>query len=166
MIETQARSVHTAIFVEKCVMLRLTNALGDEDKNRHIINYSGKHEKDITFSKEIWLEKADACSFSEGDEISLMDWSTAIIDGVEKDKDGNVTMLSGYLNGGDPLKSTTKYPMLWLPVTDKLVHLSLVKFDHPDHKGEGWKLKRISLMCSIPVQRRRGVPLEIPTCVI
>ncbi|PIA47410.1 hypothetical protein AQUCO_01400225v1 [Aquilegia coerulea] len=130
MLETEDSCVHTAVLVEKRVRLRLTNFLGDEDKNRHMFNYSKEKDVEVTkFSKEIWLEKADACSFSEGDEINLMDWNTAIIEGIEKDKDGNVTALSGYLNGGNPYKSP-KNPMLWLPVTDELVDLSLVKFDY------------------------------------
>ena len=75
------------------------------------------------------IDYADAVSISENEEITLMDWGNAIIKGIRKDRDGNVTQLMGVLHLEGSVK-TTKLKLTWLPETNELVNLSLMDFDY------------------------------------
>lgn len=122
---------HTAVFQEGRVLLCLTN--GPEEPFVRIAprhkKYEGAGKKATTYTKEIWLDGADAAAVSEGEEVTLMDWGNAIIQHVEKDKNGTIIHLSGVLHLEGSVK-TTKLKLTWLPNISELVNLSLVELDH------------------------------------
>ncbi|KAK1317991.1 hypothetical protein QJS10_CPA05g00040 [Acorus calamus] len=116
---------HTAVLEDRRVLLDLA----DGPKEPLHKKYDGAGTKATTYTKKIWIEYADASSVSIDEEITLMDWGNAIIRGIEKDQDGNVTHMTGTLHLKGSVK-TTKLKLTWLPETDELVHLSLVEFDY------------------------------------
>ncbi|KAJ7298321.1 hypothetical protein O6H91_Y004100 [Diphasiastrum complanatum] len=120
---------HTAVFSDGKVLLFLKN--GPDTPFVRVIprhkKFEGAGKKATTFTKKIWLDKADALSISEGEEVTLMDWGNAIIEKVEKDEKG-VTFLTGFLHLEGSVK-TTKLKLTWLPETEELVNLSLVELD-------------------------------------
>jgi glutamyl-tRNA synthetase len=122
---------HTAVLQEGRVLLCLTN--GPEEPFVRIAPRHKKYEeagkKATTYTKEIWLDGADAAAVSEGEEVTLMDWGNAIIKHVEKDKNGTIIRLSGLLHLEGSVK-TTKLKLTWLPDISELVNLSLVELDH------------------------------------
>ncbi|RWR94971.1 glutamate--tRNA ligase, cytoplasmic [Cinnamomum micranthum f. kanehirae] len=122
---------HTAVLQERRVLLTLTD--GPEKPFVRIIprhkKYEGAGKKATTYTKNIWIDYADAASVSVGEEITLMDWGNSIIKEIKKDQDGNITHLMGALHLEGSVK-TTKLKITWLPETDELVNLSLVEFDY------------------------------------
>lgn len=122
---------HTAVIEERRVLLALTN--GPEKPFTRIIprhkKYEGAGEKATSFTRRIWIDQGDAQTISVDEEVTLMDWGNAIVKGIEKDQDGNVTQLTGVLHLEGSVK-TTKLKLTWLPETNELVNLSLVDFDY------------------------------------
>lgn len=122
---------HTAVVEERCVLLILLD--GPEEPFTRIIprhkKYEGAGEKCTTYSKRILIDHSDAESISVDEEITLMDWGNAIVKGIEKDQDGNITQLTGVLHLEGSVK-TTKLKLTWLPETSELVNLTLVEFDY------------------------------------
>lgn len=122
---------HTAVLQERRVLLTLTD--GPEKPFVRIVprhkKYEGAGKKATTYTKNIWIDYADAASVSVGEEITLMDWGNSIIKEIKKDQDGNITHLMGLLHLEGSVK-TTKLKITWLPETDELVNLSLVEFDY------------------------------------
>ncbi|GJV70944.1 glutamate--tRNA ligase, cytoplasmic [Tanacetum coccineum] len=84
---------HTAIVKEGRVLLTLLN--GPETpfvrKIQKHKRYDDAGAKDTAFTKEIWMEQADAKAISSNLEITLMDWGNASIKEIKKDSNGNVT---------------------------------------------------------------------------
>ncbi|XP_031500951.1 glutamate--tRNA ligase, cytoplasmic [Nymphaea colorata] len=122
---------HTAVVEEGRVLLTLTN--GPETPFVRILprhkKYEGAGQKATTYTKRIWVEKADASAMSAGEEVTLMDWGNAIINEIQKDQDENVTLMTGVLHLEGSVK-TTKLKLTWLPETTELVNLSLVDLDY------------------------------------
>ncbi|WJX38459.1 glutamate--tRNA ligase [Trifolium repens] len=122
---------HTAVIADRRVLLTLTD--GPEKSFVRIIprhkKYEAARNKATTYTKRIWIDYADAESISAGEEVTLMDWGNAIVKEVEKDRDGNVTGLSGVLHLEGSVK-TTKLKLTWLPELDELVSLTLMEFDY------------------------------------
>ena len=116
---------HTAFIEEKRVLVTLAD--GPEKPLARNIPRHKKYEGGG--EKWIWIDYADAVSISENEEITLMDWGNAIIKGIRKDRDGNVTQLMGVLHLEGSVK-TTKLKLTWLPETNDLVNLSLMEFDY------------------------------------
>ncbi|XP_038718015.1 glutamate--tRNA ligase, cytoplasmic-like [Tripterygium wilfordii] len=122
---------HTAVIEERCVLLTLTNA-PEKPFVRTIPRhkkFEGAGDKCTTYTNRIWIDYADAESISVNEEITLMDWGNAIVKEIVKDKDGNVTNLTGILHVEGSVK-TTKLKLTWLPETSELVNLSLLEFDY------------------------------------
>ncbi|KAJ0959821.1 hypothetical protein J5N97_000472 [Dioscorea zingiberensis] len=90
--------------------------------------YEGAGEKATTFTRSIWIDRADAESISVDEEVTLMDWGNAIVKKIDKDQDGNLA-LTGVLHLEGSVKTTT-LKLTWLPESDELVKLSLMEFDH------------------------------------
>ncbi|KAK1574949.1 hypothetical protein Q3G72_001270 [Acer saccharum] len=122
---------HTAVIEERRVLLTLTN--GPDEPFVRIMprhkKYEGAGEKETTFTKRIWLDHEDAKSISVDEEVTLKDWGNAIVKEISKDRDGNVTQLTGVLHLEGSVK-TTKLKLTWLPKTSELVNLTLVGFDY------------------------------------
>nr|KAJ0216270.1 hypothetical protein LSAT_V11C300155430 [Lactuca sativa] len=120
---------HTAILEENRVLLTLLDG-----PHRPFVRVIPKHkkytaagDKTTTFTNKIWIEQADAKAISPNEEITLMDWGNAIVREINKDKNGNVTELTGVLHLEGSFK-TTKLKLTWLPDTNELVPLTLVEF--------------------------------------
>lgn len=122
---------HTAVIEERRVLVTLSD--GPEKPFIRIIprhkKYEGAGDKCTTYTKNIWIDYADAEAISANEEVTLMDWGNAIIKEIKKDKAGNVTELIGVLNLEGSVK-TTKLKLTWLPDTDDLVKLQLLEFDY------------------------------------
>lgn len=121
---------HTAVVVEGRVLLTLSNG-PDKPFVRMIPRhkkYEGAGEKATTFTRSIWIDRADAELISVDEEITLMDWGNAIVKKIDKDQDGNLA-LTGVLHLEGSVK-TTKLKLTWLPQIDELVKLSLMEFDY------------------------------------
>lgn len=122
---------HTAILEENRVLLTLLD--GPTKPFVRVIpkhkKYEGAGEKATTFTKNIWIEQADAKAISPNEEITLMDWGNAIVKEVKKGENGNVTELVGVLHLEGSVK-TTKLKLTWLPETNELVPLTLVEFGY------------------------------------
>lgn len=122
---------HTAVIEDRRVLVTLTD--GPEQPFTRIIprhkKYEGAGEKCTTFTKNIWIDYADAEAISANEEVTLMDWGNAIIKEIKKDEAGNVAQLIGVLNLDGSVK-TTKLKLTWLPDTDELVKLQLLEFDY------------------------------------
>ncbi|KAL6146417.1 hypothetical protein ACLB2K_057096 [Fragaria x ananassa] len=121
---------HTAVIEEGRVLLTLSNG-PDKPFVRMIPRhkkYEGAGEKATTFTRSIWIDRADAELISVDEEITLMDWGNAIVKKIDKDQDGNLA-LTGVLHLEGSVK-TTKLKLTWLPQIDELVKLSLMEFDY------------------------------------
>ncbi|XP_050382492.1 glutamate--tRNA ligase, cytoplasmic [Argentina anserina] len=121
---------HTAVIEEGRVLLTLSN--GPEKPFVRIIprhkKYEGAGEKTTTFTRSIWVDRADAELISVDEEVTLMDWGNAIVKKIERDQDGNLSLF-GVLHLEGSVK-TTKLKLTWLPKIDELVKLSLMEFDY------------------------------------
>ncbi|KAL6179040.1 hypothetical protein ACLB2K_050556 [Fragaria x ananassa] len=121
---------HTAVIEEGRVLLTLIN--GPEKPFVRIIPRHKKcenaGEKATTFTRSIWIDRADAELISVDEEVTLMDWGNAVVKKIEKDEDGNLA-LTGVLHLEGSVK-TTKLKLTWLPEIDELVKLSLMEFDY------------------------------------
>ncbi|GJU76812.1 glutamyl/glutaminyl-tRNA synthetase, class Ic [Tanacetum coccineum] len=119
---------HTAIVKEGRVLLTLSN--GPETPFVRKIpkhkRYEGAGMKDTTFTKEIWIEQADAKAIADAEAISgnlditLMDWGNASIKEIKKNSDGNVTKLNGVLPPEGSVYKPTKLNVTWLPEINEL----------------------------------------------
>lgn len=122
---------HTAVIKEGRVMVTLTD--GPEEPFVRVIprhkKCEGAGEKATTYTKQIWIDEADAKCISAGEEVTLMDWGNAIVKEVIKDNNGSVLQLVGVLHPEGSVK-TTKLKLTWLPKIEELVQLSLVEFDY------------------------------------
>ncbi|KAL9239658.1 hypothetical protein vseg_013960 [Gypsophila vaccaria] len=122
---------HTAVVEEHRVLITLTD--GPEVPFCRIIprhkKYEAAGEKCTTYTKNIWIEYADAKAISPNEEVTLMDWGNAIIKEIKTDEAGNVTQLVGVLNLQGSVK-TTKLKLTWLPEIDELVQVQLMEFDY------------------------------------
>lgn len=122
---------HTAIVKEGRVLFTLKD--GPDEPFVRIIPRHKKWElagkKATTFTKQIWLEGADAASITQGEEVTLMDWGNAVVEVVQRDGNGNAVGLEGRLHLEGSVK-TTKLKLTWLPDFPELVNLSLVELDY------------------------------------
>lgn len=122
---------YTAVIEEGRVLLTLID--GPEKPFVRIIpkhkKYEGAGDKATTYTRQIWIDRADAESISVNEEVTLMDWGNAIVKEIKKGEHGNVTELTGILHLEGSVK-TTKLKLTWLPETSELVNLSLVDFDY------------------------------------
>ena len=123
---------YTAIDSTDTVEATVTGARANpysEDKPLHAKYDLGN--KKVWYSNRIALEQADAVSFEEGEEITLMNWGNAIVKGVKHSMLGLSKTVSGlelelHLQG-DVKK--TKKKVTWLSLDQELVPVELVDFD-------------------------------------
>ncbi|EDO15846.1 hypothetical protein Kpol_507p8 [Vanderwaltozyma polyspora DSM 70294] len=81
-------------------------------------------EKKVVFYKDIVIDREDADSIEDGEEITLMNWGNAII--TKKNADGS---LNAKLHLEGDFKKT-KHKVTWLADTEDVVKVDLVDFDH------------------------------------
>lgn len=68
-------------------------------------------EKTITFSDSIILDRADADSIADDEEVTLMDWGNFIARKVNRDENGRATSITGELHLA--VSSLFKYPLFY-----------------------------------------------------
>ncbi|SMN18041.1 similar to Saccharomyces cerevisiae YGL245W GUS1 Glutamyl-tRNA synthetase (GluRS), forms a complex with methionyl-tRNA synthetase (Mes1p) and Arc1p [Maudiozyma saulgeensis] len=81
-------------------------------------------EKKVIYYKDVVIDKADAESLDDNEEVTLMDWGNVII--TKKNVDGS---LEGKLHLEGDFKKT-KHKLTWLADTTDVVPVDLVDFDH------------------------------------
>uniref|UniRef100_A0A803LJG4 Uncharacterized protein n=1 Tax=Chenopodium quinoa TaxID=63459 RepID=A0A803LJG4_CHEQI len=86
-------------------------------------------DKCTLYTKNIWIDYADAISISANDEVTLMDWGNCIIKEIKRNEMGIVVELLGVLYLEGSVKAT-ELKLTWLPETDELVRLQFVEFDY------------------------------------
>ncbi len=83
-----------------------------------------------TRAAAVWLEQADAAAIAAGgEEVTLMDWGNAVVEGVERGAGGAVAALTGRLHlEGSP--KATRLKLTWLPAHESapLTRLTLVEY--------------------------------------
>lgn len=85
------------------------------------------------FDQEVYVEQADARSFGQAEEVTLMDWGNVIIDSKQTDAAGNVVSIDASANLDGDFKKTKK-KVTWLAAsastTETLVEVDLLDFDY------------------------------------
>ncbi|PIA12463.1 ribosomal protein L25-like protein, partial [Coemansia reversa NRRL 1564] len=87
--------------------------------------------KRTVFSSLVFIDQADAATFEQNEEITLMDWGNAIVESIERSSEGTVTALSLRLHLEGDVK-TTKKKITWLGQAPDLhpVEAMLVDYDY------------------------------------
>ena len=87
--------------------------------------------KVLTYSSNLWIEKADAQAFTVDMEITLMNWGNCIIRSINKNPiNGEIESVSGELNLKGDYKTTT-LRITWLPNdSGDLVDVDLLTYDY------------------------------------
>ncbi|GAM83911.1 hypothetical protein ANO11243_019010 [Dothideomycetidae sp. 11243] len=99
-----------------------------EEKDLHMKNKDvGK--KQVVFSRSVLLDQADAQSFEDGEEITLMNWGNAFVRSAKKDSTGKVSAMELELHLAGDVK-TTKKKITWLSTDQDLVPVYLYDFDY------------------------------------
>lgn len=100
-----------------------------EDKPKHVKN-DAVGKKKVVFGSSVLLEQADARSFTEGEEITLMGWGNAFVTKVVRpDAVGDITEVELKLHLEGDFKKTEK-KVTWLAKDQSLVDVELVDFDY------------------------------------
>ncbi len=87
--------------------------------------------KKVVYSKQVIVDQADAASFEQDEEITMMNWGNAFVRKITRDT-ANPKLVTGleielHLQG-DVKK--TKKKITWLSTDQKLVPLEMVDFDY------------------------------------
>jgi glutamyl-tRNA synthetase len=125
---------YTAIDEDSKVAVTIIGAregIQTEDKPKHAKYDLGT--KKITFSSSVLLEQADAASFAQDEEITLMNWGNAFVRKISHSlnplKLKTVTSLELELHLQGDVKKTAK-KVTWLSTDQNLIPIELVDFDY------------------------------------
>ncbi|KAF8469113.1 tRNA synthetases class I, catalytic domain-containing protein [Kalaharituber pfeilii] len=126
----------TAVLSDNRVLVNVYNEDGtpapviSDQKPRHAKNASLGTKK-VIYGPTILLEQADAASFAQGEEITLMSWGNAFVTSVTRNPNTNlVTSVDLKLNLAGDFKKTEK-KITWLESgSQKLCSVELVDFDY------------------------------------
>ena len=126
---------HTAIATAQSVVCQVVgNDAGDHyaEKPKHLKNPS-VGTKRVAYSDKIWIEQEDAQTFTQDEEITLMNWGNAYVRNISKsgapDNPDYVTHVEFELHLQGDFKKTEK-KITWLSDLQCLVPVELVDFDH------------------------------------
>lgn len=121
---------HTAVEDKDVVKATVSNGPAEprtEEKPKHGKNAAIGMKK-VVYSKDLIFDQADAKSFKEGEEITLMNWGNAFVRKI--DGDGTtVTHLELELHLEGDVKATEK-KVTWLSTAQDLVKADLYDFDY------------------------------------
>uniref|UniRef100_A0A803MFD2 Glutamate--tRNA ligase n=1 Tax=Chenopodium quinoa TaxID=63459 RepID=A0A803MFD2_CHEQI len=134
---------HTAVLEEHRILITLVNGPAEPFVRimpRHK-KFKEAGDKCTLYTKNIWIDYADALSISVNDEVTLMDWGNCIIKEIKRNEMDTVVELLGVLHLEGSVKAT-KLKLTWLPETDELVRLQLVEFDYLITKEKLVKFKK------------------------
>ncbi|KAJ2809212.1 glutamate--tRNA ligase [Coemansia guatemalensis] len=124
---------HTALLKQGLVPATIVDAPATPE-----IRELPKHKKNpelgtkrTVFSSLVFIDQADAASFEQNEEITMMDWGNAIVESIERSSEGTVTALSLRLHLEGDVK-TTKKKITWLGQAPDLhpVEAMLVDYDY------------------------------------
>lgn len=121
---------HTAIDVTNAVTVNIAKAPASavtEEKPKHKKNPEVGMKKVLYFEKAL-LEQEDAASFTEGEEVTFMDWGNVIIKKIHKEGDVVKSIDAELHLEGDFRKTEKK--VTWLADTADKTKVELVDFDH------------------------------------
>ncbi|KKZ64804.1 glutamyl-tRNA synthetase [[Emmonsia] crescens] len=122
----------TAVLKENIVTAAVHGALTPavvEDRPKHVKNPSLGNKR-VVYSSNIYFDQADAASFEENEEITLMNWGNAIVRQIVQGQQTNqVSSLELDLHLAGDVKRTKK-KVTWLSQDQPLVPVELVDFDH------------------------------------
>jgi glutamyl-tRNA synthetase len=118
-----------------CTVVGAREGVITEDKDKHAKFDLGN--KKVVFSKSIILEQADAASFEQDEEITLMNWGNAIVRKISHSINPlakpsglkTVTSLELELHLQGNVKDTKK-KVTWLSTDQNLIPVELVDFDY------------------------------------
>lgn len=107
-----------------------------EEKDRHV-KYTNLGKKKVVYSSSIIMEQADAASFAQDEEITLMNWGNAIVRKISHSINPlaqpagmkTVTGLELELHLQGDVKKTSK-KVTWLSTDQNLIPVELVDFDY------------------------------------
>ncbi|KAK6347143.1 hypothetical protein TWF696_007223 [Orbilia brochopaga] len=124
---------HTALLRDGLVTANVT---GTDEEIKERAEEKPKHKKNpavgvkqVHYGPQVLIDQADARTFAQGEEITLMDWGNAIVDTLAKDESGNVTALTLRLHLAGDFKKTEK-KITWLATSQPLADVELVDFDY------------------------------------
>ncbi|KAK0667026.1 tRNA synthetases class I, catalytic domain-containing protein [Cercophora samala] len=123
---------HTALLKKDLVRVPVTGAEApaqpfQEDRPKHPKNKDIGTKK-VAFGPEILLDQADAKSFKEGEEITLMAWGNAFVRNIAEGDP--ITSLTCELNVAKGDVKTTEKKVTWLASSQTLVPAELWDFDY------------------------------------
>ncbi|PGH18885.1 glutamate-tRNA ligase [Polytolypa hystricis UAMH7299] len=121
---------HTAVDKDDVVVATVTGIddVQIAEKPRHNKN-SELGKKKVVYSKTILIDQADAKSFKQDEEITLMNWGNAYVRKINVDSTGKVTGLDIELHLEGDVKKTEK-KVTWLAESQDLVPIEMVDFDY------------------------------------
>lgn len=121
---------HTALIKDGLVYAKIEGAPSPaviENKPKHAKNKDVGSKK-VAYGSTVLFEQADAASFKEGEEITLMNWGNAIVTKIGRaTANGPVTELELKLHLEGDFKKTEK-KVTWLASEQTLVPVELVDF--------------------------------------
>jgi glutamyl-tRNA synthetase len=124
-------SRYTAVDEKDAVLVKVAGAKAEpyfEMKPKHAKYQLG--EKKVWFSENVIIDQADAQTFEQDEEITLMNWGNVFVRKIIKAADGKtVTSLEVELHLAGDFKKTKK-KITWLSKDRKLVPCDLVDFDY------------------------------------
>nr|GEZ56486.1 glutamate--tRNA ligase, cytoplasmic [Tanacetum cinerariifolium] len=133
-IALEKKKVTSPPGTHRVIILDVVDSIKDIQKLKR---YKGDGTKDTTFTKEIWIEQADAKAIVDAEaispnlEITTMDFGNASIKEIKKASDGNVTELNRFLPPEESVYKATKLKQLTrLPEINELGPLTLVEFGY------------------------------------
>lgn len=121
----------------ECTVVGAPAAPHSEEKDVHAKN-SSLGKKKVVFSKNIILDQADAQSFEQDEEITLMNWGNAIVRNISKSlnpiallpgQTQKVTSIELELHLQGDVRKTAK-KVTWLSTDQELVPIKLYDFDY------------------------------------
>ncbi|KAL7270943.1 glutamate--tRNA ligase [Rhizina undulata] len=122
---------HTALAKAGVVTAKISGAPEPatvEEKPKHKKNLAIGTKK-VFFGSSIIISQADASSFKDNEEVTLMDWGNAIVTKLVRSESGDVTELEFKLHLEGDFKKTEK-KITWLSTEQDLVPVELVDFDY------------------------------------
>ncbi|KAF2731877.1 glutamyl-tRNA synthetase [Polyplosphaeria fusca] len=130
---------YTAIAEEAkvtCTIVGAREGVITEEKDKHA-KYTNLGKKKVVFSSSVLLEQADAASFAQDEEITLMNWGNAIVRKISHSINPlakpsglkTVTGLELELHLQGDVKKTSK-KVTWLSTDQNLIPVELVDFDY------------------------------------
>ncbi|OQO15210.1 hypothetical protein B0A48_00593 [Cryoendolithus antarcticus] len=121
---------YTAVIADKRVPCTVSGVEGVTEEQREVHAKNAElGKKKVVFSKSVILDQADAASFAQDEEITLMNWGNAYVRKISKGSDDLVESLDLELHLSGDVKKTSK-KVTWLSTDQHLVVVTLYDFDY------------------------------------